>query len=289
MALIRTYTFHSRVPGPSLLVLGAIHGNELCGTKAIRKVMRNIKTGRLSIARGSVTFAPICNPKAYARGVRFVATDLNRVLARSKNTHTYEKRLANELLDLLAQTDMLLDIHSTTAPTEPFACLDFPTKRNITLTNSLGVSKVVVGWPALYRHSSKDTLAYAHFQKIPAALIECGQHESAHAVRVAYLAICRVLAHQGITPSRKSRATSSRSMYVRLMKFYARPDQATTLAKRYRGFDVVKKGDPLTIRDGAVKDRAPYDGIIIMPKPSAKDGEELLYFGRRVKRPVMVR
>jgi predicted deacylase len=45
--------------GPRLIITGAVHGNETCGTKAIGRVMAEIDSGKLLVRAGSVTFVPI--------------------------------------------------------------------------------------------------------------------------------------------------------------------------------------------------------------------------------------
>ena len=57
-------------PGARLIVTGAVHGNETCGTVAIRRVLDDIEHGRLVINAGAVTFVPIANPLAYERHQR---------------------------------------------------------------------------------------------------------------------------------------------------------------------------------------------------------------------------
>jgi predicted deacylase len=51
--------------GPKLIVLGAVHGNETCGTEAIRRLVQELEQGRLRIERGTLTMVPIANPLAY--------------------------------------------------------------------------------------------------------------------------------------------------------------------------------------------------------------------------------
>ncbi|MCA3176279.1 MAG: succinylglutamate desuccinylase/aspartoacylase family protein, partial [Burkholderiales bacterium] len=58
-ASIRVHQVLGLAPGPQVLVLGAVHGNEICGTRAIERVLREIDDGSLKIERGSVTFIPV--------------------------------------------------------------------------------------------------------------------------------------------------------------------------------------------------------------------------------------
>ena len=62
--------FTGLAQGPRLLVLGAVHGNETCGPTAISRVIADCQAGRISIARGEVTFVPVANPRAYRQRTR---------------------------------------------------------------------------------------------------------------------------------------------------------------------------------------------------------------------------
>ena len=70
--------------------------------------------------RGSVTFVPVCNPLAYANGRRMGERNLNRRLRPAPRPQDYEDRIANVLCPLLAEHDVLLDLHSFRSPGQPF-------------------------------------------------------------------------------------------------------------------------------------------------------------------------
>ena len=53
-------------PGPRLLFLGAVHGNETCGTRALERLVAELAQGTLRIARGALTVVPVTNPLAFA-------------------------------------------------------------------------------------------------------------------------------------------------------------------------------------------------------------------------------
>ena len=67
---LRIHTFRALQPGPRLIVLGAVHGNEIAGTRAIERVLSEFDSGALSIVRGTVTFVPVTNPLAYRNAQR---------------------------------------------------------------------------------------------------------------------------------------------------------------------------------------------------------------------------
>ena len=60
---LESVRFTGLKPGPKLIVLGAVHGNEPCGPLAIRRAIEECRAGRLKIRRGELTFVPVANPK----------------------------------------------------------------------------------------------------------------------------------------------------------------------------------------------------------------------------------
>ena len=77
---LRAHHFAGFAPGPRLIVLGAVHGNETCGTRAIERVLRELDGGHWQVRRGALTLLPVANPLAYAKGERRGERNLNRRL-----------------------------------------------------------------------------------------------------------------------------------------------------------------------------------------------------------------
>ena len=117
---LRTHSFKALAPGKRLIVLGAVHGNETCGTRAIERVLAELDSGALQLTRGSVSFVPVTNPLAYQHGQRMGERNLNRNLYPNTQPQDYEDRIANVVCPLLAEHDVLLDLHSFHTAGEPF-------------------------------------------------------------------------------------------------------------------------------------------------------------------------
>ena len=77
---LRVHSFRALEPGPRLIVTGAVHGNETCGSQAIARVVRELDSASLVLRRGSVTLLPITNPLAFQRAQRMGDRNLNRNL-----------------------------------------------------------------------------------------------------------------------------------------------------------------------------------------------------------------
>ncbi len=49
--ILETVRFATARPGPRLLVVGAVHGNETCGPQAIERALAEIRSGRIALER----------------------------------------------------------------------------------------------------------------------------------------------------------------------------------------------------------------------------------------------
>jgi uncharacterized protein len=166
----KQHTYSGLLAGPKLIVLGAVHGNEICGTQGIEAVMAMLDSGALTLERGQVTFVPITNPLAYRLQQRNGDRNLNRNLAPTDQPIEFEDHIANWLCPLLAQHDVLLDLHSFQSGDRPFAMLG-PRNNEGGLENfkhqaleqnvalSVGVTRFVDGWLATYDKGVKRRVA----------------------------------------------------------------------------------------------------------------------------------
>src|ERR1043166_1908524 len=119
--MIEAHSFHAVQPGKRLLIIGGVHGNEVCGPAAIRKALKPLEGGKLRLKAGSVTFIPVANPEAYRQGKRFTEHNLNRSFQRREFPKLYEEVVQNILAPYLENCDVLLDIHSSRAGGPAFA------------------------------------------------------------------------------------------------------------------------------------------------------------------------
>ncbi len=303
-------------PGPRLIVLGAVHGDETCGTRAVLRTIAELDTGTLALVAGSVTFVPVTNPLAYANGRRAGDRNLNRRLAPTAAPHEYEDHVANWLCPLLAAHDVLLDLHSFSAPGVPFVFFgpadnDGPLEpfahaaREEALAVRLGVRRAACGWLDTYAAGTarRRAVAAAHPD---AALdldprygigtteymrsvggwgvtLECGQHADPQAPEVGYRAIVATLAHLGLVdrPDPPARAGMET---LRLCEVVDKMAEGDRFARPWRSFDPVATGDLIGHREGGADVVAPFAGWIVFPNPGAVAGHEWFYLARESDR-----
>jgi len=297
-------------PGPRAIILGATHGNETCGTTAIRAVMADIEAGRLPIAAGSVTFVPVVNPLAYARGTRAGERNLNRDLSPKATPRDFEDRIANWLCPLLAAHDVLLDLHSFNAiGGEPFVMVG-PVDNDGTLEPfarmaeeralavRLGVRRCVSGWMATYGDGVRrragaasdvetvlrygvGTTEYMRATGGYALTLECGQHADPRAPVVARTAILNTLAHLGITGAPRPPALPPGAMEaLRMTTVVDRLDAGDRFVRAWSSFDAVQQGEPIGVRADGTPVPAAFTGRILFPDENAAPHQEWFYLAR---------
>lgn len=99
--------------GPTLVVLGGVHGDEYEGMAAVRDVLQSLDPATL---RGTVLGVPLCNPPAFAGGTRVNPLDglnLARVFP-GRADGTITEQIAHVIdQQVLSHADFLIDLHSS--------------------------------------------------------------------------------------------------------------------------------------------------------------------------------
>ncbi len=313
---LHIHRFAALEPGPRLIVTGAVHGNEVAGTRGIERVLGEIERGEVPIVRGTVTFVPIANPLAYAKGERMGDRNLNRRLLPTSAPRDNEDRIANVLCPLLAEHDALLDLHSFRSPGEPFALRgpadnDGPLEpfahaaEEARLAAHLGVKRVVDGWMEVYAAGvarrralrltpdavNEDpaygvgTTEYMRSVGGYAVTLECGQHEDAAAPAVARHAIRQTLALLGIAdlPLSPPQGPFECLTLAEVVDRHATGDR---FVRQWSSFDPLAAGDLIAVRADGAELRAPEAGYIVFPDHAALPGHEWFYLARPSTRPL---
>ena len=317
----RVHQFYGLRPGPRLLVLGAVHGNEVAGTLGIQRIVAELDAGALRIARGCVTFVPVTNPLAHELGRRIGDRNLNRNLRPTAVPQDFEDRIGNLLCPLLDAHDGLLDLHSFQSAGEAFVMIGpedntgalepfVQAADEARLALHLGVRRIVDGWLSVYEAGVARRRARA--QRIGSMLdadpnygvgttetmralggwamtLECGQHDDPKAPEVAYQAIRQTLALLQLAALPLAPARTDHEV-LRLMEVTDRLHVDDRFVREWASFDPVRAGEPIGVRHDGHIVAAPADGRIVFPNHRAEPGHEWFYFaqasGRRlVSRP----
>lgn len=307
----KSLQYTGRAPGVRLIVTGAVHGNETCGTQAITRLAAELDAGTLQIARGQLTLVPVCNPLAYARRQRTGDRNLNRALQPSAIAREFEDHVANWLCPLLAANEVLLDLHSFAVGDQPFALVGPPDNtgpvepfgqaaREEALARRLGVRRIVDGWLGTYARGMARRLAEAngragtidlnpnygvgtteYMRSVGgcAITLECGQHDDPAAPEVGYQAIRNTLAHLRLVDA-PDPAPAPAIEAMTLVEVVDKHDAADAFARPWQSFEPVAAGTLIGTRADGRPVHAAESGWIVFPNPRAAARAEWFYLAK---------
>ena len=305
---IRLHAFASLNPGPRLLVMGGVHGDETSGTAGIERVLAEFAAGELALLRGELTLVPVANPLARRRLQREGERNLNRLFKPAAEPADYEARVTNVLAPVIARHEVLLDLHSFQSAGEAFAMIG-PRDNTGTLEPfaraaeegrlalHLGTPIVVEGWLDIYaaglaqRGAAVDEAAidfgrgtneYIRSCGGYGVTLECGQHQDPQAPEVAWRAIRRTLALLGMAalPPGLSAGPDVPPRLLRLASVTDRLHADDRFARDWATFDPVRRGELIGTRHDGTPVTAPDDGCIVFPNALALPDTEWFYFAR---------
>lgn len=170
---------------PIVAVTAAMHGDEETGVyilDALRQTLQpEIGTVRLVVA----------NPPALFKGVRFIREDLNRVFPGDRNS-SGENALAPKVLEIVRDSDYVIDLHTTSSDTESFVILGKRNEERLQLGEATGLQKIVL------IEGPKDC---AMVDFVPCGIgLELGLHASQYAYESGIQAVTNALSVLGIVP-----------------------------------------------------------------------------------------
>jgi predicted deacylase len=309
-------------PGTRLVVLGAVHGNEVCGRQAIERVIADIDAGRIVVRRGRLTLVPVTNPLAHRKNQRSGDRNLNRNLCPTDKPLDFEDHVANWLCPQLAAHEVLLDLHSFHTAGQPFAALGPENNsgtlepfalaaREEALARRLGVTRFMDGWLDTYARGvarraksvadkgsqagsravvlntdpryGVGTTEYMRSVGGCSITLECGQHADPAAPEVAYRAILNSLAWLGLADLPMPQPVATTEA-LRLYEVIDKADDADALARNWSSFDRLKPGDLIGTRKDGTRVLAEEHGYIVFPNPAAQAGQEWFYLAKASNR-----
>jgi predicted deacylase len=251
------------VPGPTLCLTAAVHGDELNGIEMVRRVFHDIDPTKLA---GALIGVPIVNVQGFRRGSRYLPDrrDLNRYFPGNPNGSAGARIAYSLFNDIIVHCDALVDLHtgSFERANLPQLRADLRDPDVVTLTHGFGAMVVLHSKPTV------GTLRYAATMAgIPTLVVEAGGPSELEPAEVAHgvKGIETLLTTLGMT--RRSRLWGDpEPVYYR--STWVRANNGGILLSDVSLGSTVRKGDLL----GSITDpmsnartelRSPYSGRVI--------------------------
>ena len=284
--------------GPTLVLVGGMHGNEPAGVMAATAVLEQLRERTATLRGELIAFKG--NRRALALKTRYQASDLNRMwtAASVASAHAAGTAATAEQLEV-AELDhaieaaierargpvFVLDLHTTSANGVPFLVVGgSPAHRafahNFPLPGIIGLEEVLAGVLTGY-FSTRGCVTLA---------VEGGQHQSAAAatnleavVTVAVVAAGLMqpdeLASYAPAIDTLARARGDLPQVIEVMLRHAvQPQHQFRMEPGFANIQRTRAGT-LLAHDESGEIRAPSDGLVLLPlyQPQGADG---FFFGR---------
>jgi succinylglutamate desuccinylase len=294
-------SYDAGIDGPTLVVVGGLHGNEPSGVLAIERVMAELQRRRPPMRGRVVAFRG--NRRALAAAVRFVDRDLNR----GWDTSSVARVLAGDvgsvedgeqrellvafaaLLEHATRPIMFLDLHSTSGRAVPFACgADVLRNRRalfgLDIPVVLGLEEVIEG----------SMLGYLCDLGHAGISVEGGSHFEPETVDNHVAVVWLVMLAEGLLDAasvpdldgKRDRLRTAAAGKPRVLEVVHRevvgPDDPFVMNEGWRSFQPVTRGEVVAAgRDGAI--RSPFTGLMLLPRYQGQ-GEDGFFVARQVRR-----
>lgn len=296
--------FQGALPGPSVIIIGGLHGNEPAGVLACERLAQSLERLERVLAGRVVLLAG--NRRALAIGRRFLQRDLNRgwkrekllaLRARARAELRDEDEEQLELFERIVDIERSrrgpvigVDLHTTSGRSAPFVCFgDTLDNRELAAclptTAILGLEEVIEGAIAGY-FTDEGHVGLG---------IEAGQHQDPAAVDRHVAAVMVLLVAAGnlrasdvtqLVEYRRTLEQASRG-YPRVVEVRHRhvvaPGDDFTMLPGFGSFTPVRRRQ-IVARDVRGDVRAPEAGLMLMPRYQ-RQGEDGYFLVREV-RPV---
>jgi len=291
-------------PGPTVVFIGGIHGNEPSGVIAIQRVFDFLQQQQLTLCGRVLGIAG--NMAALASSQRFLSTDLNRIWnqdffrryhqgCRFEASEVNEYREACEVFDIIApllttphnptagnpnQGLYFFDLHTTSAETVPFIAInDQLDNRRMALKfpvpTVLGIEEYLRG-PLLSYINDIGPVAMAY---------EAGQHDEPISTDLHYAFIIKSMVLTGVLQVNqvpafdamshliKESTTGKRGIFEVIHRHPVKPDDQFMMLPGFKNFMEITKGQQIA-NDLKGPVLAPKSGRIFMPlyQPEGEDG-----------------
>ena len=137
------------LPGPTLCLSAAVHGDELNGIEMVRRVMHDLDPQKLS---GAVIGVPIVNLQGFRSGSRYLPDrrDLNRYFPGNPNGSAASRIAYSFFTEVIRNCDALIDLHtgSFDRANLPQLRADLRNPDVVTLTHGFGATVILHSDPA---------------------------------------------------------------------------------------------------------------------------------------------
>ncbi|MES2014266.1 MAG: succinylglutamate desuccinylase/aspartoacylase family protein [Patescibacteria group bacterium] len=266
----KTLTYSGEKVGPSVLVIGGTHGNEILGVLVADLLREHFERGDLRLNTGEVRLL-LGNTRAIEANERVAegGVDLNRIFTPSilggREERGWEGRRARNIAEAIRASDIVIDLHSTNRPAPAFVCAA-ETPEHSSVYKWLPRESVVFDPERIISGGGGSIDEAADdFGKI-GICYESGQATDTRNVIPVFEAIRAILIDQGMVEGVLPEPPQAGSEYTAVSAIPYESGRPFVFAEgKDQGFAPVKEGE-LIGHQGGVPVYSALNGVILFPK-----------------------
>lgn len=272
---------HGNKPGPTLLIIAAIHGNELNGTEIINRLISHVSPKRLT---GTLIAIPVLNVYGFISRSRYLPNgiDLNTSFPGSPHG-THAERLANLFIsEIFCKADYCMDLQTgfINYCNLPQVYVDYHHARSRDMAESFNAPVILN-----MRQSPGSLHAHAKNVDMPFLLYEAGEamRFDDQSIRTGLHGIYQVMRKLGMIPDKPAGKIRPHTGLFAKESIWIRASTSGIAHAKHKLGQFIKKNevlcvinDPFGATDNVVV-HSPVDGIIIGKNnlPLVQEGEGL--------------
>lgn len=280
--------YEGALPGPSIFVLGGVHGNERVGILVVRQLVQELAEGKREVVAGTLTIG-LGNPAAVEKNVRAIeGRNLNRYFSSSvlgTDDGSYEYQRAQLIAGYIREADIFIDIHSTNEPSVPFVasknddahrdvfCWFTPDRVLVDPTYMFGGGEAVA------------TEEYANTQGKVGICFETGWAVDESVAPRVFSSLMQYLCYKGIFAGDKPAVPEAGADIYQLAQVFYRGQHPFVFApgRGLRSFEAISARDVVGT-EGDMEVQVSDDGVLIFPihPDQQENGKPVWYFAKKV-------
>jgi succinylglutamate desuccinylase len=281
--------------GPRVLLLGGTHGDERAAVMVVHHLV-HLLARMPAIKLACNLFVGFGNPKAIKTRTRAATPgqkDLNRCftneILQANHLQTPDINRARELAPFLRTIDLLIDLHSTSAPSTPFLCFEKITPElkqvcahlpaNHILTDPYGIIEPDVK----HEHPTMDSYVNRHGGL--GICFETGQAHVLRGTKTLAKQLLNSLISLDLIQSNSAPMRASQQTCFALNKRIDATEPIFRFQKGlHRSWTPLKEGELIGTYESGKEERAPYACRLLFPKAEhkIKQGEDIYFLAKQL-------
>ncbi len=251
----------------NVLVFSWIHWNETSWIEANKKLATQIIKWEIKILRWSLTLVLEANEQAIEKWVREVEKNMNRLFTDNIKNTCYEEARAIDLMKLIRESNYLLDLHSTSWPSIPFA---YAEENSLELAKKIWINNIISWWWKLSEKKGNNNIAwdtenYMNKKWWQAITFEAWNHNNPNWAEISYKILLNFLATLWIIEKKYYKIIEWEKTHTKITWYYTAKTNSFKYAIKAENFMRLKKWT-LIWYDWGLEVKAEEDMILVMPK-----------------------